>query len=206
MDVEGELGRGDPAELIVKTADRTKADLIVVGNKGIGEATRFRLGSVPDRVAHSALCDILVVDSTGAVDAGRVDARQYKKLMVGTDGSSTASEAARRCMELAMQLRADVTLVYVYAIPVFVFLALSSTVAAHVAHRASPGVFNMLGVSLIAGFLATTASVIVGIYAAVATYRFGLDPDNHGIPMVTSSLDLLGALSLILAIVLLGLA
>jgi len=53
--------------------------------------------------------------------------------------------------------------------------------------------------------MATTASVIVGFYAAVATYRFGLDPDNHGVPMVTSSLDLLGALSLILAIVILGL-
>ena len=38
----------------------------------------------------------------------------------------------------------------------------------------------MMGVSLIAGFLATTAAVVVGFYAAVATYRFGLDPDNHG--------------------------
>jgi len=113
VEVQGELRRGDPAELILKTADKHDADLIVVGNKGIGEATRFRLGSVPDRVAHSALCDILVVDSTGAVDAGRVDPPQYKKLMVGTDGSSTAGEAARRCMELAMQLRATVTLVYV---------------------------------------------------------------------------------------------
>jgi mgtE-like transporter len=63
----------------------------------------------------------------------------------------------------------------------------------------------MLGVSLIAGFLATTSSVIVGYYSAVLTHRHGLDPDNHGIPIVTSSLDLLGALSLILAIVLLGL-
>ena len=37
-------------------------------------------------------------------------------------------------------------------------------------------------------------------------YRFGLDPDNHGIPIVTSSLDFLGAMSLILAIVILGLS
>ena len=33
----------------------------------------------------------------------------------------------------------------------------------------------------------------------------GLDPDNHGIPIVTSSLDLLGAFALILVIVALGL-
>ena len=53
--------------------------------------------------------------------------------------------------------------------------------------------------------VATTAAVAVGYYGAVATYRLGLDPDNHGIPIVTSSLDFLGAVSLILAIVILGL-
>jgi mgtE-like transporter len=58
---------------------------------------------------------------------------------------------------------------------------------------------------MIAGFLATTFAVVVGYFGAVATYRLGLDPDNHGIPIVTSSLDLFGAMSLILAIVLLGL-
>ncbi len=97
-------------------------------------------------------------------------------------------------------------LVYLYAIPVFVFLGLTSTVVADVLHKATPGFVDMLAVSLIAGFFATTASVIVGFYSAVATHRFGLDPDNHSIPLVTSSLDLLGALSLILAIVILGLA
>jgi len=96
-------------------------------------------------------------------------------------------------------------LIYLYAIPVFVFLGTSSIIVAHVANKASPGALDMMGVALLAGFMATTAAVVVGFYAAVATYRFGLDPDNHGVPMVTSSLDLLGALSLILAIVILGL-
>jgi len=113
VDVEAELARGEPADLILKSAERHGADLIVVGNKGIGEATRFRLGSVPDRIAHAAPCDILIVDTTGAVRAGRLEARPYKKMVVGTDGSPTASEAARKCMELALQLRAEVTLVYV---------------------------------------------------------------------------------------------
>ena len=99
----------------------------------------------------------------------------------------------------------DVTLVYLYALPVFTFLGLSSTVAAHALGRASPGWAAMLGVALLAGALATTGAVLVGFYAAVATYRFGLDPDNHGIPIVSSTLDLLGVLSLILAIVALGL-
>jgi len=99
----------------------------------------------------------------------------------------------------------DVLLIYLYAVPVFVFLGLSSVIVAHVVQLHSPGAARMLGVSLLAGFVATTASVVVGFYSAVATYRLGLDPDNHGVPLVTSSLDLLGALSLILAIVILGL-
>ncbi len=131
--------------------------------------------------------------SLGAILAARVST----KLHLGTLGEKGASWRAATN---------DVMLVYVYAIPVFVFLGLTSTVVATVLNKASPGTVEMLGVSLIAGFFATTASVLVGFYSAVATHRFGLDPDNHSIPLVTSSLDLLGALSLILAIVILGLA
>jgi mgtE-like transporter len=99
----------------------------------------------------------------------------------------------------------DVLLIYLYAVPVFVFLGLTSVIAAHVVGLASPGAAEMMGVALLAGFLATSAAVVVGYYAAVTTHRFGLDPDNHSVPLVTSSLDLLGSLSLILAIAILGL-
>jgi mgtE-like transporter len=99
----------------------------------------------------------------------------------------------------------DILLIYVYAVPVFSFLSVSATVAAWVVGLHGPGLLNMLAVCMIAGFLATTCSVIIGYYGAVAAYRLGLDPDTHGIPIVTSSLDLLGAVSLILAIVMLGL-
>jgi mgtE-like transporter len=64
----------------------------------------------------------------------------------------------------------------------------------------------MIAVSVLAGAVATTFAVLIGFYGAVATHRLGLDPDNHGIPIVTSSLDLLGAFALILAIVALGLS
>ena len=93
---------------------------------------------------------------------------------------------------------------FVYAVPVFLLLGVSSDIAAALANYKSPGTVEMVLVSLLGGLFATTGAVIVGYYAAVATYRLGLDPDNHGIPIVTSSLDLLGAFSLILAIVLLG--
>lgn len=135
------------------------------------------------------------LEDAGAL-GGILSSRIATKLHLGT------IELSRSPWRAAAE---DILLVFVYAVPVFVFLGLSSTVAAHVVGAASPGLVRMLGVTLLAGFLATAGAVIVGFYSAVATYRFGLDPDNHGIPLVTSSLDLLGALSLILAIVVLGL-
>jgi mgtE-like transporter len=100
----------------------------------------------------------------------------------------------------------DILLVSVYALPTFFLLGVSADIVAALFDLASPGALQMIGVSMLAGTFATTAAVLVGYYGAVATYRLGLDPDNHGIPIVTSSLDFLGAVSLILAIVLLGLS
>jgi mgtE-like transporter len=131
--------------------------------------------------------------SLGAILAARVST----KLHLGTLGEGRSPWRAATD---------DVLLIYLYAVPVFLFLGVSSIVVAHIVNLASPGALDMLGVTLLAGLLATTASVVVGFYAAVASYRLGLDPDNHAVPMVTSSLDLLGALSLILAILILGLA
>src|SRR5215510_13853341 len=99
----------------------------------------------------------------------------------------------------------DFLLVYMYAIPVFFLLGVSADIAALVAGLKSPGSLEMIAVSMLAGAIATTFAVFVGFYGAVAAHRLGLDPDNHGIPIVTSSLDLLGAFALILMIVALGL-
>ena len=100
----------------------------------------------------------------------------------------------------------DVMLVYMYAVPVFFFLGISANIASAIADLKGPGVPEMIAVSMLAGAFATTFAVLIGYYSALGAYRLGLDPDSHGIPIVTSSLDLLGALSLILALVLLGLA
>lgn len=98
--------------------------------------------------------------------------------------------------------RADFLLTFLFAVPVFVLVALSSDLAAAVSGLASPGAVRMVAVSLLGGLVATVFTVLVSYYGSIATFRLGLDPDNHGIPMVTSSMDLLGAFALVLAIVL----
>jgi mgtE-like transporter len=102
-------------------------------------------------------------------------------------------------------LSEDVLLVYLFAVVTFVVLALSAELLGGLLDIDGPGIARLLGVVVLAGLLATTLSNVVGAVGALATYRLGLDPDNFGIPLVSSASDLLGAVSLILAVVLLGL-
>lgn len=52
---------GDPAETIIATAKRDKADVIVVGRRGRGRLSGLLLGSVSQKVASLAPCMVLVV-------------------------------------------------------------------------------------------------------------------------------------------------
>jgi nucleotide-binding universal stress UspA family protein len=53
-----EAARGNPAEVLVQLADKHKADVIVIGNKGMH---RRHLGSVPNSVTHAANCSVFLV-------------------------------------------------------------------------------------------------------------------------------------------------
>lgn len=53
----------DPVTAILDVARAEGADLIVVGNKGM-RGTQRKLGSVPDVIAHTAACDVLIVNTT----------------------------------------------------------------------------------------------------------------------------------------------
>ena len=97
-------------------------------------------------------------------------------------------------------------MIYVLAIPVYMFAAASATVVSSLFSFTSPGYLYMLGIALIGGAIATTGACLVAYGIAVASVRLGLDPDNHGIPMVTSSMDLIGAFAVIGALLILGLA
>ena len=58
---EAHAVEGDPARMILKTAEDLAADLIVIGSKGL---ERRVFGSVPNTVTHEANCDVLVVHTT----------------------------------------------------------------------------------------------------------------------------------------------
>ena len=62
----------------------------------------------------------------------------------------------------------------------------------------TPGLLPMVLLSVVAGVLVITVMNLIGYYTAVFSYRMGYDPDNFGVPVVTSSIDLVGATALLL--------
>jgi nucleotide-binding universal stress UspA family protein len=52
---------GDAATVLVEVAERHRADMLVIGNKGMH---RRLLGSVPNTVSHNAPCSVLIVKPT----------------------------------------------------------------------------------------------------------------------------------------------
>jgi len=47
----------------MRVAEDSKADLLVVGNRGMSGARRFVLGSVPNKVSHHCPTNLLIVDT-----------------------------------------------------------------------------------------------------------------------------------------------
>jgi len=69
--IEQLLVRGDPAQVLLDTVGNNPANLIVVGNRGLGASKGQLLGSVPAGVVRNAVCDVLVVQ-TSALDEDRM--------------------------------------------------------------------------------------------------------------------------------------
>lgn len=53
--------QGEPATEILKVAEETRADLIIIGSRGLGLIGGLILGSVSERVLHGAHRPVLVV-------------------------------------------------------------------------------------------------------------------------------------------------
>jgi nucleotide-binding universal stress UspA family protein len=59
--VNDELCEGPEAESILKEVDKCKADLIVMGTRGLGTLKGLLVGSISRKVIHYASCPVMVV-------------------------------------------------------------------------------------------------------------------------------------------------
>jgi maltose/moltooligosaccharide transporter len=89
--IEQRLVPGDPAQALLDTVGSNPANLIVVGNRGLGASEGQRLGSVPSFVVRSAMCDVLVVQ-TSALDEDRVLGEQQVEVAADGAGSATGAD------------------------------------------------------------------------------------------------------------------
>jgi mgtE-like transporter len=136
------------------------------------------------------------LSSAGAL-GGILSGRLSSKLVLGIVPSrGTPSREARL----------DILLVLLLTVPVYVFNAVGAHLVARVLGEASPGMPQMIAASLAGGLLAMVVVVVIAYYGSIASVRAGVDPDTYGIPVVSSSVDLVGAFTLVIAIVVLGLA
>lgn len=62
--VESVAREGDPVEVVTRVIGDTKADLVVVGNRGLNTLGGRLLGSVPQSISRQSSTDVLIVHTT----------------------------------------------------------------------------------------------------------------------------------------------
>jgi mgtE-like transporter len=130
------------------------------------------------------------LENTGALGSV-LSARLGSKLHLGAVTPTARPEPAALL---------DGSVVLVLGITVYALSAVLTLMASEIFGHAYPGALRFVGVVVLGGLLATVVAALIGYYAAIAAYRFGLDPDNHTIPLVTSGMDLLAVICLVIAL------
>ncbi len=67
-----------------------------------------------------------------------------------------------------------------------------------------PSLPALVGGTVLAGLIVTPVTLVVGYYLAIGTFRFGLDPDDQSVPIITSVMDLAGVAVLLFVMTSLG--
>ncbi|MEX0983702.1 MAG: magnesium transporter [Actinomycetota bacterium] len=143
----------------------------------------------PSLVAAPALLILIppFVSQAGAV-GGILSSRLSSKLQLGVITPRGRPEPPALV---------DGTIAIMFGVAVFTLIGLAGTLVAVMTGVGHPGVGAMTAATLFAGLLALPVLLVVAYYVAVATARFGLDPDNSGVPTLTSLMDLVGVACLL---------
>ncbi|MYH97588.1 MAG: hypothetical protein F4129_13915 [Acidimicrobiia bacterium] len=180
----------------IKTVMRESIPVLVLAGflslmAGVTVENRFEVFS--DRPVLLVLVPgyLAIAGALGGILANRLSS----KLHLGLIGPSVLPQRGART---------DVGVTIGLALPVFAIVALVSQGAGSLVDLAGPGAGLLVGVALVGGVLAVMVAVAVAYYGTIAAVRFGVDPDSVGIPTVTAVLDLVGALTLVFAIAVLG--
>lgn len=107
--VDVEIREGHVAEQILECSKEIRADLLIVGSRGLGTLKRYLLGSISHRVIRHCDCSALVARprAAGISESGRL------KILVAFDGSESSWTALRSIASLRLQNRVDLRVIRV---------------------------------------------------------------------------------------------
>ena len=126
------------------------------------------------------------VSSAGAL-GGVLSARIATGLHLGTRRVSLVPDRGTRD---------DVVAIAALAVPVMLYNAVGSRAVAGLVGPAAPPLPELLLTTFLAGVGVVAFALAVAYLSGVAAFRLRLDPDTYGVPTVTSSVDLVGAVLL----------
>lgn len=104
------------------------------------------------------------------------------------------------------EARRDFSLIAGLAVPLLVLNAVGASIAAWIT---GPGATPAFGWVLLSSGLAAvvTLAFVAGVayYSTIGAWRFHVDPDTFGTPIVTASVDFVGTMALVVSVIVLGL-
>ncbi len=122
MAISHSVIKDNPADAIVRTAEKWKADLVMVGSHGAGRLGRFLLGSTAHAVVRKALCSVEIVRRATPDQKG--DDASLPRILLATDGSEYSAAAERSVAERPWPPHAEVRII---SVPEFVVPTLETT-------------------------------------------------------------------------------
>lgn len=94
---------GQAVEAITRVARQQKADLIVLGGRGLSDVQAILMGSVSEGVLHHAHCPVLIVRG----DHAPQQAPEWQQVLLASDGSEGADQAAGFAVGIAQKFAAS---------------------------------------------------------------------------------------------------
>jgi mgtE-like transporter len=99
----------------------------------------------------------------------------------------------------------DASIVSLLAIAVFALVgAVAYALGVATDLTGMPSFATLFGGTILSGLVVLPITLIGSYYIAIGTFRFGLDPDNQSVPIITSTMDLAGVAAVLFVMTSLG--
>lgn len=119
LDVSQVVRRGPAAEAIVDCANQTDIQQIVMATHGYSGISRWRYGSVAERVLQSANVPVLLVRAKEGEESDRQETKRCQRVLVPLDGSEMAEQVLPATADVARAVGAEMVLLRVVTLQVY---------------------------------------------------------------------------------------